>query len=90
MRAIVTVVGMDRPGIIARISGVLFAANINILDISQTVLRDEVFVMTMLVDLSGGTASFDQVKSQLDECAKELQMDIRFQREEIFNSMHRV
>ena len=90
MRAIVTVVGMDRPGIIARISGVLFAANINILDISQTVLRDEVFVMTMLVDLSGGTASFDQVKSQLDEYAKELQMDIRFQREEIFNSMHRV
>ena len=90
MRAIVTVLGLDRPGIIARVSGVLFAANINILDISQTVLRDQFFAMTMLVDLSGSTLSFDGIKQKLDECAAELEMDIRFQREEIFHSMHRV
>lgn len=90
MRAIVTVFGLDRPGIIARVSGVLFAANINILDISQTVLREKFFAMTMLVDLAEAVLSFDEVKQRLDECAEELKMDIRFQREEIFNSMHRV
>ena len=90
MRAIVTVLGLDRPGIIAKVSAVLFQANINILDITQTVLRDEVFAMTMLVDLGGSTVSFDEVKENLDQCAKELNMDLRFQREEIFHSMHRV
>ncbi len=90
MRAIVTVFGLDRPGIIARVSGVLFAANINILDISQTVLREKYFAMTMLVDFTESTLSFDEVKQKLDECAEQLHMDIRFQREEIFNSMHRV
>ena len=90
MRAIVSVLGKDRPGIIARISGILFNVNINILDISQTVLRDQVFVMTMLVDMAASAVSFDEVKDQLDDCAQELGMDIRLQREEIFNSMHRV
>ena len=90
MRAIVTVLGLDRPGIIAQVSGVLFSANINILDISQTVLRDKFFAMTMLVDLSGSTLPFDGLKQKLDECAKELQMDIRFQREELFDSMYKV
>lgn len=90
MRAIVSVLGKDRPGIIARISGILFNVNINILDINQTVLRDEVFVMTMLVDMNGCSVSFDLIKDELDACAKDLGMDIRLQREEIFNSMHRV
>ncbi len=90
MRAIVTVLGMDKPGIIARVSGVLFEANINIIDINQTVLRDEVFAMTMLVDMKESTMSYDEVKDKLDGCADELGMDIRFQREEIFKSMHRV
>lgn len=90
MRAIVTVLGMDRPGIIARVSGVLFEVKINIIDINQTVLRDEFFAMTMLVDMKECSASFDEVKEKLDGCAKELAMDIRFQREEIFKSMHRV
>ncbi|MEI6100833.1 MAG: ACT domain-containing protein [Eubacteriales bacterium] len=90
MRAIVSVLGKDRPGIIARISGILFNVNINILDINQTVLRDEVFVMTMLVDMNGCNVSFDEIKDELDACAKDLGMDIRLQREEIFNSMHRV
>ncbi len=90
MRAIVSVLGKDRPGIIARISGILFKTNINILDISQTVLREELFVMSMLVDMTECLVSFDEIKDQLDECAKEMGMDIRLQREEIFNSMHRV
>jgi ACT domain-containing protein len=90
MRAIVSVLGKDRPGIIARISGILFKANINILDISQTVLREEIFVMSMLVDMTESLVSFDEVKDQLDACANEMSMDIRLQREEIFKSMHRV
>lgn len=90
MRAIVSVLGRDRPGIIAMISGALFAANVNILDINQTVLREEVFVMTMLVDLTGSAESFDDIKERVDRCADELDLDIRLQREEIFRSMHRV
>lgn len=90
MRAIVSVLGKDRPGIIARISGILFKTNINIMDISQTVLREELFVMSMLVDMTECRVSFDEIKDEMDACAKEMGMDIRLQREEIFDSMHRV
>ena len=65
MRAIVSVLGQDKPGIIAHISHALYEANANILDITQTVLRDEVFAMTMLVDLAAMKVSFEQLKEQL-------------------------
>ena len=90
MRAIVSVLGHDRPGIIAKISHALFDANANILDITQTVLRDEVFAMTMLVDLSAMNASFEQLKEQLDAVGAEIGVEVRLMREEIFQSMHRV
>ena len=90
MRAIVSVLGTDKPGIIARISAVLFEARANILDISQTVLRDEVFAMTMFVDLSAITTSFEDLTDRLSVAGKELGMEIRLQREEIFQSMHKI
>ena len=90
MRAIVSVLGHDRPGIIAKISHELFDANANILDITQTVLRDEVFAMTMLVDLSAMNASCEQLKEQLDAVGAEIGVEVRLMREEIFQSMHRV
>lgn len=90
MKAIVTVLGADTKGIIAKVSGALFDCGVNILDISQTVFRDEVFSMVMLTDLSGMTVEFSEMKNRLDEVAKELSMDIQVQREEIFNSMHRI
>jgi ACT domain-containing protein len=90
VRAIVTALGADKPGIIARLSGAMFDANVNILDIRQTVLQNELFAMTMLVDMKDATLTFDEVKERLAGCARELAMDIRLQREEIFRSMHRV
>lgn len=90
MKAIVSVLGQDRPGIIARVSTALFESNVNILDINQTVLRDELFVMTCFVDLSKMNTSFGDLKQKLEGVAQGLGMEIRLQREEIFRSMHRV
>lgn len=90
MRAIVSVLGQDRPGIIAHVSTALYKCNANILDISQTVLRDEIFAMTMLIDLSKLNTSFGDLKEKLDCVSGEIGMEIKLQREEIFKSMHRV
>lgn len=89
MRAIVTVTGKDKTGIIAGVSAALSANGVNILDISQTVLQ-EYFAMIMLVDLSSCSMPFAQLSDQLNETGKGLRMDIRIMREEIFDAMHRV
>ncbi len=89
MRAVITVIGKDRKGIIAGVSTELANAGINILDISQTILQ-EYFVMIMLVDMTGVTEGFQGVKKKLDEKGKELGVEVRIQREDIFNAMHRV
>ena len=89
MRAVVTVVGKDRTGIIAKVSAFLAEKQVNILDISQTILQDY-FAMIMLVDLS---ASNIKLSSLADECAKlgeKIGMSIHVQHEEIFNAMHSV
>jgi ACT domain-containing protein len=89
MKAIVTVTGKDKTGIIAGVSAALSAYGVNILDISQTVLQ-EYFAMIMLVDLSGCNASFGVLSDKLSETGKGLCMDIRIMREEIFDAMHRI
>ncbi len=89
MRAIITVTGKDRPGIIAGVCVLLSESNINILDISQTVMQD-FFTMTMLIDLSGCEKSFAEVSDSLDEKGKEMGLIIRVQREDIFDRMHRI
>lgn len=89
MRAICTVIGTDRVGIIAKVSNVLSGADCNILDISQTVLQ-EFFAMVMLVDLENINVSFEKLKEMLNDAGHELGMEIKIQREEIFNSMHRI
>ncbi len=88
MRAVVTVVGKDCPGIIAKVSGLLFENDINILDISQTVMSSDLFTMIMLVDMR--SASVGEVSEKLMELSKELGMSIHLQNEELFNSMHRI
>lgn len=90
MRAIVSVLGNDKPGIIAGISQALFQANANILDITQTVLRNEVFAMTMLIDLSAMNVSFEQLKEKLEAAGTEIGIEVRLMLEEIFDSMHRI
>jgi ACT domain-containing protein len=88
-RAIVTVVGIDRIGIIAGIARVLAAADVNILDISQSVMRD-FFTMIMMVDLARSSVPFDQLSARLAEKGKELSVEVRIQREDIFKAMHRL
>ena len=89
MRAVITVIGKDRTGIIAGVSSELAEGGINILDISQTTLQ-EYFAMIMLVDMTGASTTFHEIRKKLDEKGKELGMQISIQREDIFNAMHQV
>ena len=89
MKAIITVLSTDREGIIAQVSGKLYEHGINILDISQTVLGTY-FTMVMLVDLNKMKVSFKEMTGLLEKMGEELGMEIRMQRSEIFDAMHRV
>lgn len=89
MRAFVTVLGRDRVGIIAAICNLLAEKNVNILDISQTILQEN-FTMIMLVDASACSVSFDELAASLSELGSKMNLNIRIQREEIFNAMHRI
>ena len=89
MRAVITVIGKDRKGIIAEVSAELAKSGINILDISQTTLQ-EYFAMIMLVDLSDANDTFHSVRKKMEEKGQQIGMDIRIQREDIFNAMHEV
>ena len=87
MNAIVTVVGQDRVGIIAAVCIRLASFNVNVLDISQTILQGN-FTMVMAVDVSAATVSFAEIKESLAELGREMELSIRIQREEIFDAMH--
>ena len=89
MRAIVTVIGKDRVGITAAVCSLLAQHNINILDITQTVLQ-EFFTMVMLVDTSACQQSIGDMADILEQAGKEQELSIRIQREDIFNAMHRI
>ena len=89
MRAIVTVIGKDRVGIIANVCTLLAKNGVNILDISQTVLQDY-FTMIMLVDTSGCPLPFIELSSALKTRGEEQALSIRIQREDIFEAMHRI
>ena len=89
MKAIVTVIGKDRVGIIASVCSLLAQHSINILDISQTVLQ-EYFTMVMLVDTSACSASIGEMSDLLDQAGQGQGLSIRIQREDIFNAMHRI
>ena len=89
MNAIVTVVGQDRVGIIAAVCNRLANYNVNILDISQTILQGA-FTMVMAVDVSKSTASFGELGKGLNDLGAEMGLSIRIQREEIFDAMHSI
>ena len=88
-RAVITVLGSDRSGIVAAVTGVLARHDVNILDISQTILQG-VFTMTMIVDLAPADADFSAIKADLDSLSEKLGVQITFQREEVFNFMYRL
>lgn len=89
MRAVVTVIGKDREGIIAKISATLLENNVNILDIQQNVLSD-VFAMVMLVDISKCKVEFSELSNALDKDGEQLKMKVFTMHEDIFNAMHRI
>ena len=89
MRAIVTVIGKDRVGIIADVTALLAQYGVNVLDISQTVLQ-EYFTMIMLVDAAQCTVPSADLARTLDEAGTQRGLQIRAQREDIFNAMHRI
>lgn len=91
MNVIISVMGKDKPGIIAKVSTKLYEYNANILDLSQTVLReDEIFTMVTLVNMEKVTASFAEFKEALVKAGEEIGVEVQVRREELFSSMHRV
>ena len=88
-RAVVSVLGVDRVGIVAGVAGLLAETRVNILDIRQTLLGD-VFSMVMVVDLAAATASLGVLQARLNTLGDELGVQIYLQHEAIFRYMHRV
>ena len=88
-KAIITVLGKDKVGIIHGVTHILADKNVNILDISQTILSD-VFTMMMLVDVDNCTAEFTELSKELSAVGEEMGLEIRIQLEEIFQAMHRI
>ena len=89
MRAIVSVLGKDRVGITAAVCMKLAEKNINILDISQTIMGGN-FSMVMVVDMDAATATIGEMGPVLEDVGREIGQTIRIQREDIFDAMHRI
>ncbi|GKU23772.1 ACT domain-containing protein [Clostridium folliculivorans] len=89
MRSLITVIGKDKVGIIYEVTSVLKESNVNVLDITQTLL-DGFFTMVMLADLSKATMDFSELKKALDTLGTNLDVSIRIQQEALFNSMHTI
>ena len=89
MKAIITVVGKDTVGIIARVSSLLAEEKVNILDISQTTMRG-MFTMMMLADLTDAASPNHTLTEKLEALGNEMNLSIRMQKEDLFDSMHRI
>ena len=89
MNAIVTVIGKDKVGIIAAVCIKLAEMNVNVLDISQTIL-DGKFTMVMAVDAANANVGFEELAAQLRELGEGMELSIRIQREEIIDAMNRI
>jgi len=89
MKAVITVIGHDKVGIIARVSSLLSESNVNILDITQTIMQD-IFTMVMITDVSNVNIKFTALVDKLADLGKDMGLEIRCQHEDIFNSMHKI
>jgi ACT domain-containing protein len=89
MKAVITVLGKDRVGIIAGVTAALAERQVNILDISQTILQDY-FTMIMLVELLAGAPPLPDLAQELDEVGARLGVQVRLQHDAVFTAMHRV
>ncbi|AHV97972.1 ACT domain-containing protein [Paenibacillus sabinae] len=89
MKGIITVLGKDKVGIIAKVCSYLAERNVNILDISQTIVQDY-FNMMMIVDISKAEKSIEILVEELQHIGEEIGVEIKLQHEDIFNIMHRI
>ena len=88
-RVIISVIGMDKIGITAKVTTALAECNVNILDINQTILQD-FFTMVTLCDISKANLPFAEFQERMTKIGEDLEMEIRVQKEEIFTYMHRI
>ena len=89
MKAVVTVIGKDTVGILAKVSAECAAHNANIIDVTQSVMRD-MFTMIMLIDISDLSSDFSSLDAALQRLGDEIGMKVHVMHEDIFNSMHRI
>ena len=89
MKAVITVIGHDKVGIIAKVSTYLSEHKINILDITQTILSGN-FVMMMMVELKDADIAIDELRTQMEKTATDMGVDINIMSEKVFSAMHRV
>ncbi|MBR6916074.1 MAG: ACT domain-containing protein [Clostridia bacterium] len=89
MKAVITVIGHDTVGILAKVSSACAEKGANILDVTQSVMRD-MFTMIMLIDIDGLTSDFSELSSSLEKLGEQIGMKVHVMHEDIFNSMHRI
>lgn len=89
MKAVVAVIGQDKKGIIAKVSTLLYENDVNIIDISQTIMEN-IFVMTAMVDTSEARVDFDTLRRELTELGRNIGVEITIQSKTIFENMHKI
>ncbi len=89
MRAVITVIGKDMVGILARVSTICAENGVNVVEVTQSILQD-LFAMIMMVDISKSTIPFNELSDQLTGLGNDMNLKIHVMHEDIFNSMHRI
>ncbi len=89
MKAVITVVGKDTVGILAKVAGVCAAANVNVEEVTQSILAGT-FAMIMVVEISRCNVSFDQLQQQLAAAGEEKGVDVKVTRQELYDAMHHI
>lgn len=89
MRAVITVIGKDMVGILARVSAICAENGVNVVEVTQSVLQD-LFAMIMMVDISKSTVPFSELSDRLTAVGKDMGLTVHAMHEDIFNSMHRI
>jgi ACT domain-containing protein len=89
MRAIITVVGKDMVGILAKVSGICAENNVNVIEVTQSIMQD-MFCMIMMADTTNATVPFTELSDKLEQFGKDNNLVVHAMHEDIFNSMHRI
>ena len=89
MKAVITVIGKDMVGILSKVSGICAEKNVNVIEVTQSIMQD-LFAMIMMVDASACNTSFSDLTDKLTNLGDEMGLKIHVMHEDIFNSMHRI